>query len=332
MPKRAQLGPMKDKILALLLLSAFWVGCGDEPVKPKVTEKPQVTTPQFDADSAYAYIAKQVAFGPRVPNSAEHAACGDWLVQKLSSYGADVIEQKAVVTAYDGTALNMRNIIGQFAPEKKNRIMLYAHWDTRPFADKDSIRQKEPIDGANDGGSGVGVLLEIARMIHAQAPSTGVDIVFFDTEDYGAPEGFETGDYTDWCLGSQYWAENKHRPNYRAKYGILLDMVGAKDAVFNREGTSVATSPMVVDKVWRTAQKLGYGGYFHDKVTPQTVDDNYFVTMGGVPSANIVQYHVDVLPMGYGFFHHTHKDNMDIIDTQTLKAVGQTVAECIYQD
>jgi glutaminyl-peptide cyclotransferase len=324
---------MKLKLTALAMMLVLFSCTEDKPSSQTTQQKPVVVTPSFSGDSAYKFVADQVAFGPRVPNTTAHANCAVYLKEKLEGYGADVIVQEAVVTAFDGKALNMKNIIGQFSPEKKNRVMLYAHWDTRPFADKDSTRQNEPIDGANDGGSGVGVLLEIARLLHSQPTNVGVDIVFFDTEDYGAPEGVETGDYTDWCLGSQYWAKNKHVANYRAKYGILLDMVGSSDAVFNREGTSMATSPMVVDKVWRTAQKLGYGGYFKDTVTPQTVDDNYFVTvMGGIPSANIVQYHVDVLTMGYGFFHHTHKDNMDIIDPNTLKAVGQTVADCIYQD
>jgi glutaminyl-peptide cyclotransferase len=324
---------MKLKLTALAMMLVLFSCTDDKPSSQPTQQKPVVVTPSFSGDTAYKFVAEQVAFGPRVPNTTAHASCAMYLKEKLEGYGADVIVQEAVVTAFDGKALNMKNIIGQFSPEKKNRVMLYAHWDTRPFADKDSTRQNEPIDGANDGGSGVGVLLEIARLLHSQPTNVGVDIIFFDAEDYGAPEGVETGDYTDWCLGSQYWAKHKHVPNYRAKYGILLDMVGSSDAVFNREGTSMATSPMVVDKVWRTAQKLGYGGYFKDTVTPQTVDDNYFVTvMGGIPSANIVQYHVDVLTMGYGFFHHTHKDNMDIIDPNTLKAVGQTVADCIYQD
>lgn len=324
---------MKLKLTALAAMLVLFSCNETDPTDHQANKKPDVVTPTFSGDSAYQFVAEQVAFGPRVPNTTAHSNCAQYLKEKLESYGAEVIVQEAVVTAFDGKALNMKNIIGQFSPEKKNRVLLYAHWDTRPFADKDSIRQNEPIDGANDGGSGVGVLLEVARLMKSQPTNVGVDIIFFDTEDYGAPEGVETSSYTDWCLGSQYWAEHKHTPNYRAKYGILLDMVGAKDAVFNREGTSMATSPMVVDKVWNTAQKLGFGGYFKDAVTPQTVDDNYFVTVvGGIPSANIVQYHVDVLNMGYGFFHHTHKDNMDIIDPNTLKAVGQTVADCIYQE
>ncbi|NQX92513.1 MAG: M28 family peptidase [Flavobacteriales bacterium] len=316
-------------------------GCEEEkPIsggtsKP-IPQKERVETPTFSADSAYAHIQTQVDFGPRVPGYDAHTACGDWLVQKLKDYGADVIEQRAQVIAYDGTPLPMRNIIGQFQPEKKKRIMLYAHWDTRPYADKDSVRTKQPIDGANDGGSGVGVLLEVARLIQAQPTNYGIDIVFFDTEDYGKPEWLPADqDITDWCLGSQYWAENKHKPGYRAKFGILLDMVGAKDAVFHKEGTSMELAPDIVSKVWKAADQLGHGNFFKKQATPPTVDDNYFVNFqGGIPSANIVHYHLSggVRPMGYGFFHHTHQDNMEIIDTATLQAVGETVIEVIYQE
>ena len=331
---------MKDKLVLLgLFLGLFFVACDDveedpnppSPVVPKTT----VITPDFDAQMAYDFIQKQVDFGPRVPGSQAHRDCGNWLVEQLKAYGAEVLTQEAQVMAFDGTYLPMKNIIAQYQPDNKRRILLYAHWDTRPFADKDSVRTKEPIDGANDGGSGVGVLLEVARQIQQKQPDYGIDIIFFDTEDYGRPEWLPAdGDPSDWCLGSQYWARNRHKPNYRAKFGVLLDMVGAKDAVFNREGTSVALAPGVVDKVWKTAQGLGYDTLFVDEVTGQTIDDNYFVNMGaGIPSANIVHYHVSgPRPMGYGFFHHTHADNMSIIDTTVLKAVGQTVMEVIYQE
>lgn len=331
---------MKHKhLLFSIALAVVLSACEDDQVPSKVIvpEAPveRIEAPDFQADSAYSYIQQQVDFGPRVPNTPEHLACGHWLVDRLKSYGAEVTEQKATVIAWDGTPLNMRNIIGAFAPEKRKRVLLYAHWDTRPYADKDSTRMQEPIDGANDGGSGVGVLLEVARLIQLSPPNVGVDIIFFDTEDYGPPEWVDTGErsYLQWCLGSQYWSQNKHTPNYRAKYGILLDMVGGKDAVFHKEGTSMAFAPNIVELVWGVASDLGYSDRFRDKVTPQTIDDNYFVSaVGGIPSANIVEYHVDVLPMGYGIFHHTHLDNMSIIDTTTLQIVGDVVMETVYRE
>lgn len=338
-PAKAQLGRMKASyIIPFFALFLCLVSCEDDP-PPKskpVTPKPRVETPMFSADSAYAFIQKQVDFGPRVPGTQSHVACGDWMVEKLKSYGANVVEQTSTVEAYDGTKLPMRNIIAEFEPEKRRRILLYAHWDTRPFADKDTVRTREPIDGANDGGSGVGVLMEVARLLKDQSPDHGIDIIFFDVEDYGRPEWLPADqDIRDWCLGSQYWANNKHKPGYRAKFGVLLDMVGAKNAIFHKEGTSMELAPGIVDKVWKTGRKLGYTQYFSNQKTPQTVDDNYFVNFeGGIPSANIVHYNLGggVRPMGYGFFHHTHQDNMDVIDTQTLDAVGKTIVELIYQE
>ena len=194
---------------------------------------------------------------------------------------------------------------------------------------------REPIDGANDGGSGVGVLLEIARVLGLDSLDYGVDIILFDAEDYGTPEWAEKGqnNMLTWCLGSQFWVNQPHRVGYQAKYGILLDMVGAKGAVFNKEGTSMAYAPATVKKVWNAAQALGYGEYFQNEVTPQTVDDNLFVSeLGGIPSANIVHYQVQVIPMGYGPFHHTHADNMDVIDRNPLNAVGNTILDVLWND
>lgn len=311
-------------------------GCGTDVPDDAAAKAPRIAAPAFSADSAYANVAAQVAFGPRVPNSAAHRACGDYLIAELTRRGLEVTVQEGKVRAYDGTLLDMRNIIGSYKPEAAERILLYAHWDTRPFADKDTLRQREPIDGANDGGSGVGVLLEVARhLTAANGPDVGVDIVFFDAEDYGRPEWAPRTDtdYRDWCLGSQYWAAQPHKLGYRAKFGILLDMVGAQDAVFNQEGTSLVYAPTVVTKVWNAARDLGYSHLFRSDKTPQTVDDNLFVSeIAGIPSVNIVHYQVTVLPMGYGAFHHTHRDNMDIIDPKTLDAVGKVVMDVVWNE
>ena len=320
--------------LALLTLAA----CGTDS-RSGTTRGPQnssvedIATPEFNEDSAYAYVAAQVAFGPRVPNTDSHGACAAWLANELTRHGAQVTVQEGRARAFDGTILNMKNIVGSFHLESRDRVLLFAHWDTRPFADKDSLRQREPIDGANDGASGVGVLLEIARQLGQNPADIGVDIAFFDAEDYGRPEWLPSSQngYKDWCLGSQFWAANPHRPGYRARFGILLDMVGARDAVFNQEGTSLRLAPHVVRKVWKRASDFGFGSRFSSRSTPQTIDDNLFVSeLAGIPSANIVDYRVNVRPMGYGPFHHTHADNMDIIDPQTLDVVGTTVLSVVY--
>jgi len=158
--------------------------------------------------------------------------------------------------------------------------------------------------------------------------------VFFDAEDYGRPEWMPSTEngYRDWCLGSQHWAQNPHRPGYRARFGILLDMVGAADAVFHQEGTSLRFAPHVVRKVWKRANELGFGDRFNASPTPPTIDDNFFVSdLAGIPSANIVDYRIQVRPMGYGPFHHTHADNMSVIDRETLRQVGTTVLSVVRQ-
>jgi glutaminyl-peptide cyclotransferase len=341
----------KTRIFAIVLIVLF-VGIivfrsfNTGVPKPNVhSDKPSVSNtvqspPDFNADSAYHYLKTQVDFGPRVPNTTAHERCGDWLVNKLKSLGATVVEQKAIVTAFDGTPLKMRNIIASFQPEKKKRVMLAAHWDTRPFADKDpdKTKWKKPIDGANDGASGVAVLMEIARHLSMDTLDIGIDIAFWDAEDYGRPEWDETEDpegYKTWCLGSQYWMKNKHAANYQAAFGILLDMVGAKDARFNREGFSMAVAEDVVNKVWSTAHSLGYQDLFQMPVTGEIVDDHYFMNQAGVRSIDIIDMRPSTRAMGFdgyefGGFHHTHNDNMDIIDPATLRSVGRTLLQVVY--
>ena len=313
------------------------IGCGESPTPVvEIESVPEpIIAPNFSADSAYYYVQKQVDFGPRVPNTTEHDACGEWLASELERHGAEVIVQRARARAFDGKLLELSNIVGQFNPKARSRVLLYAHWDTRPFADKDSSRIDVPIDGANDGGSGVGILLEIARQLSITPAEIGVDIIFFDGEDYGKPNGVQSlqTDFLQWCLGSQYWSKEPHRYGYRARFGILLDMVGAKDAEFNKEGTSMKYAPNVVRKVWARAHALGYRHRFLNEETPETIDDNLFVSeFAGIPSANIVDYRMNVRPMGYGFFHHTHADNMDIIDKKVLEEVGTTVLSVVYSE
>lgn len=290
--------------------------------------------PEFNSDSAYYYIEKQVAFGPRVPNTKEHAACAEWIKNKLSSFtGWDVQIQEFKARTFDDKILNGKNIIASYNKDKNKRILLFAHWDTRPFADQDSVDRNKPIPGANDGGSGVGVLLEIARQISLNPINIGVDIIFFDAEDYGQPDGTMMQRKSDtYCLGSQHWAKNPHVAGYRAYYGILLDMVGAKNATFTMEATSMYYASNVVEKLWAVAHKLGYGNYFLYKRTDGITDDHYYVNaIAGIPSIDIIQHDPDTRS-NFGKYWHTHNDNMDIIDRNTLKAVGQTVLQVLYNE
>ncbi|MDN4164507.1 M28 family peptidase [Cytophagales bacterium LB-30] len=328
---------MKSKSIILGLL-VITMACKQE--KRGETEKQAEVmnpSPVFVADSAYAFVQKQVDFGPRVPNTAAHSACGDYLVASLTRFGWQVQEQLFEMEAYTGEKLALRNIIASINPEEKKRILLAAHWDTRPFADKDAERQKEPIDGANDGGSGVGVLLEIARVLGAEKPEVGVDIILFDGEDYGEAM-FDAGNapYTNtswYCLGSQYWSKNKHKAGYSAYYGILLDMVGAKDALFYQEGNSLEYAPSIVYKVWETASAIGYDHHFVNRKTYGITDDHYFVnTIGKIPMIDIIEYDPLNPESYFPDYHHTHKDNMDIISRETLKAVGQTVIQTVVNE
>ncbi|MDD2512301.1 MAG: M28 family peptidase [Proteiniphilum sp.] len=303
--------------------------------KAAVAEVYQPQSPLFDADSAYRFVEEQVAFGPRVPGTPAHEACGDYLAAKLTAFGAQVTEQQSDVTHYDGRKLPMRNIIGSYSPEKETRVLLFAHWDSRPFADEESeeARQRQPIAGADDGASGVGVLLEIARQLQQQLPEIGVDLIFFDLEDWGQPS-FERqqtkGDW--WCVGSRYWAKQPHVENYRAKYGILLDMVGAANATFMKEGYSLQYASGIVERVWSIARKLGYGNYFPVQQGGYITDDHLSVNeMKRAPSIDIINLKRDTRT-GFAPYWHTLNDDMRNIDRNTLKATGQTVLEVLYTE
>jgi|LSQX01.2.fsa_nt_gb hypothetical protein len=288
--------------------------------------------PVFNPDSAYYFIEKQVEFGPRVPNTTAHSQCAWYLMQSLGNYTTHLDVQEAKVRAYDGTVLNIKNIIGSFNTKTKDRILLCAHWDTRPFADHDPdpANHFTPIPGANDGASGVGVLLEIARQISLNPINIGIDIILFDAEDYGEHQSLQarTGDY--WALGAQYWAKNPHINNYNARFGILLDMVGASDAVFTMEATSMYYAPDIMKKVWDISHQIRFGSYFSYKRTNAVVDDHTYINeIANIPTIDIIHYGENSYT---GFFEHWHtvNDNMDVIDKNTLNAVGQTVLTFIY--
>lgn len=320
---------------ASFLLFLILIACGKKDEKS--TTSAPVEIPVFNADSAYSFVQKQVDFGPRVPNTDAHKKTAEYLEKKLRSYGAQVTVQSFTQTTWDGTTVNLRNIIASFNPQQQKRIMLSSHWDTRPFADKDKENPTASIDGANDGASGVGVLLEIARQLQSKKPQAGVDIILFDGEDWGekhfasnqipTPQGLEDW----WCLGSQYWSKNPHKPGYRAYYGILLDMVGAPNARFFKEGTSMEFAPRIVDKVWAAGALLGYSDYFVNATTnSKLTDDNYFVSKNAkIPMADVIQYDDQ---NGFPSFHHTTKDNMSTINNRTLEVVGKTVLYVVYQE
>lgn len=296
-----------------------------------------IVVPAFNADSAYSYVEKQVLFGPRVPGTEAHTAAASWFAQKLGSLADTLIVQHFRTRVYNRKSFDGQNIIASFNPGAQKRILLAAHWDSRPYADFDPVEanRRSPIDGANDGASGVGVLIELARMFKANPLNTslGVDIILFDLEDYGPHNDERTfGDEDYWALGSQHWARNMHQAAYSASFGILLDMVGAKNAVFPREYYSQQYASWVLDKVWRRASQLGYGHIFSNKPGPPINDDHIPLNrIAGIPTINIIHLDTDSSNGSFFEYWHTLQDNMDQIGIETLNMVGTLVATVVYE-
>jgi hypothetical protein len=324
------------KLMSLALCGAAlaFVSCGSN-VKKTEKEEALVKAPAFVADSAYAYTAAQVAFGPRTMGSQAHEACADYLEQMLASFGAKVYRQQFEATLYNGERYPAVNLIGAFNPEARKRVMLCSHWDSRPWADNDPDEKNHhtPILGANDGASGVGVLLEMARQMQQQAPEIGVDLIFFDAEDAGVPQFESYGDEDTWCLGSQFWARRPHVPGYNARFGVLLDMVGGSGATFLQEGYSKEYASAAMKKIWKMADRLGYGNYFPSKNGGYVTDDHVPVNqVAKIPCVDIIPCYEHCEQSSFGPYWHTVDDTMGHIDKATLQAVGQTLMEVIYNE
>lgn len=306
-----------------------------EPVKQIV-----VNAPEFNSDSAYNYTRYQLDFGNREMNSKGHELCGKYLIQEIKKYCDTVYIQKFDVKGFDGVNLKCTNIIGSVNPKATTRILLSSHWDSRPWADQDTKDRDKPILSACDGASGVATLLEVARAIKSsQLKNIGVDIFFNDAEDRGYSSSLDDiikpGNYdseSSWCLGSQHWSAHPHVPGYKADFGILLDMAAAKNATFLREANSAFYASWVQDKVWANAQQLGFGNYFSNQNAGPITDDHVYInSIAKIPTVDII--HIDFHSQSgtFGDFWHTHNDNMDVIDKNTLQAVGKTVLYTIYQ-
>lgn len=327
---------MKFFSISLIITLFALSGCSSSAKSNQQASKETLLiVPQFNADSAYLYVKTQVDFGPRVPNSKAHDECGDYLVHQMERFGAKVIQQKADLKAFDGTILHSDNIISSFNPSAKTRILLCAHWDSRPYCDHDpnSANYHKPVLGANDGASGVGVLMEVARQLSRQEPTVGVDIIFLDSEDEGTPDFYKGAqDENSWCLGTQYWATHLEPANYHARFGILLDMVGAPNATFYKEQESMNNAPDIVEKVWNQAKEDGFSAFFVDQDGGAITDDHVFVNrLAGIPCIDIIQEDLNS-PTGFAAYWHTTHDTMDNIDRTTLLAVGQTLLGVIYKE
>jgi hypothetical protein len=320
-------------LFAGLISSSMWLAScntntNENGESETTTNTKLITNPtqHFNADSSFTFIEKQLSFGFRIPGTPEHKKCSEWLVSKLGSYVDTAFIQTGSATTFDGKKIPVYNIIGSIHPQAKKRMLLMAHWDSRPFADQDTDDQTKPIEGANDGASGVAVLLELARNSKLQKlpNDVGVDIIFFDAEDWG-----NSDHENSFCLGSQYWGKNLHTPGYSARFGVLLDMVGGKNAEFLWEANSNEWGNTLLQHVWTAGQELGYGNYFKTVNTHPVIDDHVYVYKATkIPTIDIIHYTSEG---GFTPEWHTHQDNISNIDKNTLKAVGHTLENVIAQ-
>ncbi len=320
----------------LLFCILLLAGCGAAP-KANTKIMPDVS---FSGDSAYAYVAGQVAFGPRVPGSDAHHDCVQYIGRTLERLGAKVEIQTGEVQRYDGEWQHVANICAHLEADSAYRnekaILLCAHYDSRPWADQeeDYSQRMIPIPGANDGASGVGVLMEVARQWQLlDEHKRPIEIVLFDCEDMGTP-AFYTGQQRNhtWCLGAQLWARtySKRPSTIRCQFGILLDMVGDPNASFPREYYSEQYAKKYVDKIWHAAEQLGYSHRFTGSQAYPVTDDHYYVnTIAKIPCVDIIHY----VPSetGFAWWWHTQKDDMSNISPNTLQEVGKVIMAVINE-
>lgn len=325
----------KFKTIGILLLSFIIIAssCKQDKIAKKESstkkeaKKKSVKIPVFNGDSAFAFVKKQVDFGPRVTGSEAHKKAQQWFIDKFKSYGAEVEIQKFKAKFPNGVTADAANIIAHFNPDKKKKLIIASHYDSRYMAEKDPDPElkNKPIDGADDGASGVGVIFELARILKENPLNMAVDLILFDAEDNGNDK-----DDATWCLGSQYWSKKVAQSGYKADFGILLDMVGAKNALFPKEYNSKRYAGPVQDVIWNLAYNMGYGDLFANIERGNINDDHYYVNKDAkIPMVDIIN--IPDAQKGFGAYHHTHKDNIDIIDKNTLRRTGQVVIAVMYK-
>ena len=312
--------------LIYMVIAALMTACGSTGAtadghSPVDTVAAVGNPTPFDAAAAMALTRQQCDFGPRVPGTPAHAQCAEWLVSTLQASCDTVLVQTATMQSARSGKVGIKNIIGVINPDAGKRLLLLAHWDTRPWADNDPdvSNHDKPVMGANDGASGVGVLLQLARQLKADATQLGIDILLVDAEDMGEDDNEES-----WALGTQYWCRHPHVAGYKALFGILLDMVGAQDATFTREYYSQQFASGFGDLVWRHAA----GSHFVNAQGGAVTDDHVFVNRAGIPCIDIIDMRSDS-PTGFCPEWHTVHDTMDAISAATLGEVGQTLLNVI---
>lgn len=300
---------------------------GTSTASDSTADSATVTTstaqPVFDGNAAYQLARQQCEFGPRVPATPAHTKCADWLTSTLEACCDTVMVQTGTVQTATEGKLGIKNIIGTINPQASQRLLLLAHWDTRPWADNDpnAANHDKPVMGANDGASGVAVLLQLARQLKESGTTLGIDIVLVDAEDMG-----ENDNEDSWGLGAQYWAEHPHVAGYKPLFGILLDMVGSEDATFTREYYSMQYANGFVDLVWKCAA----GSHFINAQGGAVTDDHIFINRAGIPCIDIIDMRSDS-ETGFCPEWHTVDDTIGNISPATLAEVGQTLLNVIAQ-
>src|SRR5699024_5785322 len=303
-------------ILAFLMICFLGLqsGCKEEtkPSQQRLHLKRKGReVPSFSADSAFKFVKKQLSIGPRNPGSDNHRKAKEYYLEKLGTYagGALVFQQQFSAKGYGKDSLHLANIVASFNPEATERIMLSAHWDTRPRADQDNENKDQPILGADDGASGVAVLLELARLFKNNPPPVGVDIILFDGEDYG-----REGDSDKYFMGSRYWSKHPPVEGYDPRFAILLDMVGGTNAEFPKERYSTQYAGAVVNEIWAIAEETS-AGRFVDRAGGAVSDDHVIINrITGIPTIDIIRQHESTDGTSFAPYWHTHDDNIDIID------------------
>ncbi|MBX3173593.1 MAG: M28 family peptidase [Gemmatimonadaceae bacterium] len=299
-------------LAGLPLVAALACGGGAD-ARPGDAAAANVSTAasEFDADAAMRYVTAQIEFGPRVPGTAAHRAAGDWMVREFGARADTMLVQTWTHTTEDGQRLPMRNVLARFNPAAARRVLYVAHWDSRPRADKEMRAEdrNKPIPGANDGASGVALLLGVADALKANPVAVGVDLLLVDGEDWGS---FDTN--TDVLLGAKYFATHLPSATYAPEFGVVWDMIGKADARFLYESHSVRAAPEVVQRVWTTAQRLGHGIYFPTREYGPITDDHLPLIEAGLKV-------IDVIDLDYAY-HHTLEDTADKVSRATMQVVG----------
>ncbi len=322
---------MNKTLLGLTALFLLFASCNDNKTETVPLDADTATAVSFNADSAMLHIVTQCNLGARTPGSEAHKQCGDYILAQFRLFGLETQEQTAPLKMWDGKTFQCRNLIAAYKPEATERVVLCTHYDSRPWCDqdKDANKHNQPVMAANDGASGVAVLLEVARLLGELNPVVGIDFVCFDLEDYGAPHDQTSApsDGSDWCVGSRYWAQHPHRDGYAPQFGVLLDMVGGRGARFAREYFSMQHAAPVVARLWAAARTAGCKDFFLDQDGGGVTDDHLNLNAAGIPTA-------DIIPSGgseggFGPTWHTSQDTPENIDTATLHAVGQTLLQML---